>query len=208
MLRTRRTDICDARGLAAALLIAVGGQAAVAQDVLYTDTPPDDAIFVRSFIDTDKPRETTGLPAFAVDAIAGNGAAFSSLSAAEFGFSQAGGFYALLADAAGAVHLVPEPARADRAKVYLTVLNASDADVRLVEPTQGLEVVAPTPPLSAAARAVNPVDVRLAVESAATGEALASFDLRLRRGQNVTFLVRGGQVELIEDAYGPVVSGN
>lgn len=190
------------------MLIALCGQSAVAQEVLYADTPPDDAVFVRSFIDADEARETADLPAFAVDAIAGNGVAFSSLSAAEFGFSEVGGYYALLADDDGAVHLVPEPARADRAKVYLTVLNASDTDIRLIEPTQGVEVVAPTPPLSAAARAVNPVDVRLAIESVATGEALGSFDVRLRRGQNVTFVVRAGRVELIEDAFGPVVSRN
>lgn len=208
MIRTSVKDLRAVRELAAALLISLAGQAAVAEDVLYVDTPPDDAIFVRSFIDAGEARDTAGLPGFAVGAIAESGAAFSSLSAAEFGFSEAGGFFALLADGAGAVHLVPEPARADRAKVYLTVLNASDADIRLVEPTQGIEVVAPTPPLSAATRAVNPVDVRLAVESVATGEALGSFDIRLRRGQNVTFLVRADKVELIEDAYGPVVSRN
>jgi hypothetical protein len=208
VIRIRVKDLRAARRLATALTVCFAGQASVAQDVLYADTPPDDAIFVRSFIDADEARDTAGLPGFAVGAIAKGGAAFSSLSAAEFGFPEAGGFYALVADEAGGLHLVPEPARADRAKVYLTVLNASDTDVRLVEPTQGIEVVAPTTPLSAAARAVNPADVRLAVENVATGESLASFDIRLRRGQNVTFLVREDEVELIEDVYGPVVSRN
>ena len=88
------------------------------------------------------------------------------------------------------------------------MLNASQNDVKILAPEHGIEVVASTAPLTAASRPVNPIEVELAVANAATGALLGTFAVKLRRGQNLTFLVRSDGVELIENAYGPVVTMN
>lgn len=180
-------------------------QPALADDALYDEAPPPDAVFIRSFLPTAPSNAVDGIPPFAVTSIVENDARYSALSAAEFSLPDSGGYYALMADADGAPRLVQEPARDDRSKVHLILLNALGEDVRVVAPEHGAEVVAPTAPYSSSGRAVNPITVTLAVENVATGEQLEAFDLRLRRNQNLTFFVGPDGVELVENAFGPVV---
>lgn len=191
---------------AAFMLTAAGMRMSHADEALYDEVPPDDAIFIRAFIDEADAQEVDGLPASVVAQIAESDGIYASLSAGEFSFPEPGRFYAILADAAGALHLVPEPQRADRSKVHLILVNATGEEVRLTAPDHGMEVVAPTAPLSAAGRAVNPIEVVLAVETPASGTVLETLDLRLRRGQNLTIVVGPQGVELVENAFGPVIS--
>jgi hypothetical protein len=195
--------------LAAACMLTVA-QAHIshADEALYDEVPPEDAVFIRSFIGDADPQETGGLPASVVAAIAENESIYSSLSAGVFSFPEPGRFYAIVADAAGGLHLLPEPERSDRSKVHMILVNATDGEVRVTAPDHGMEVVAPTAPLSAAGRAVNPIEVMLAVENPASGAVLGTLDLRLRRGQDLTILVGPQGVDLIENAFGPVISGN
>lgn len=208
MQRIRLGRSLSILGIAFALTIAGGSRASHADDALYDQAPPEDAVFIRSFIGEAAAQDIGGLPETVVAEIAESAATYSALSAGAFSFPEPGRFYAIVADGAGALHLVPEPQRADRSKVHLILVNASGEDVRVTAPDLGMEVIAPTAPLSAAGRAVNPIDVVLAVESPASGAVLKSMDLRLRRGQNLTLLVRPQGVEVIENAFGPVISRN
>jgi hypothetical protein len=188
------------------LAIAVAWPAAASDDALYDQIPPEDAVFVRSFAAGAAAQDIGSLPAAVVARIAEGETVYSSLSAGEFSFPEPGRFYAIVADGAGMMHLVPEPERADRSKVHVILVNATDTDVRVTAPEHDMEVVAPTAPLSAASRAVNPIDVVLAVEDPASGTVLETMDLSLRRGQNLTILVRTGGVDVIENAFGPVIT--
>ena len=190
------------------MMTAGGAHMSRADDALYDGIPPDDAVFVRSFIGGAEARQAGPLAAAVVARIAESGSTYSSLSAGEFSFPEPGTYYAVLADDAGDLHLVPEPERADRSKVHLILVNASGESVRVTAPEHGMEVVGPTAPLSAAGRAVNPIEVELAVESGASGTVLQTLDLRLRRGQNLTILVSSEGVDLIENTFGPVISGD
>ena len=193
---------------AACVLITAGMRMSHADEALYDEVPPEDAVFIRAFFDEADAHEIGSLPASVVARIAENNAIYASLSAGEFSFAEPGRFYAIIADPVGGLHLVPEPARADRSKVHVILLNATGEDVRLTAPDHGMEVIAPTAPLSAAGRAVNPIEVALAVEDAVTGAVIETLDLRLRRGQNLTILVGPKGVDLIENAFGPVLSRN
>jgi hypothetical protein len=192
----------------ACLLTVAQTRMSQADEALYDEVPPEDAVFIRAFIGDAKVQEVGGLPASVVAAIAGNEAIYSSLSAGAFSLGDPGRFFAIVADAAGDLHLVPEPERSERSKVHLILVNATGGDVRVSAPEHGMEVVAPTAPLSASSRAVNPIEVALAVENAATGAVLETLDVRLRRGQNLTILVGPQGVDLIENAFGPVISRN
>jgi hypothetical protein len=194
-------------GAVLALAVSMAAPATAAgDDALYDQIPPEDAVFIRSFA-ADAPAQVLGpLPAAVVAQIAEGAEVYSSLSAGEFAFPEPGRYYAIVADGAGTLHLVPEPERADRSKVRVILVNASGQEVRVTAPDHGMEVVAATPPLGAASRAVNPIDVVLAVENPASGAVLGTMDLSLRRGQNVTILVHADRVEVVEEAFGPVIA--
>ena len=188
------------------IALGFGSPLAANEDALYDQVPPEDAVFIRHFAEGTAAQDVGPLPAEIVTRIAKGASVYSSLSAGEFSFSAPDRYYAIVADGAGKLHLVPEPERADRSKVHVILVNGTDAEVRVTAPDHGLEVVGPTAPLSAASRAVNPIDVVLAVETPEVDAVLETLDLRLRRGQNVTILVRSNGVDVIEDAYGPVIS--
>jgi hypothetical protein len=191
--------------IALSVSIAVPAKAA-GDDVLYDQIPPEDAVFVRSFAGDALAQDVGPLPAAVVAKITEGEAAYSSLSAGEFAFPESGMYYSIVSDSAGTLHLVQEPERADRSKVHVILVNASGGDVRVTAPDHGMEVVAPTAPISAASRAVNPIDVVFAVENPASGAVLGKMELNLRRGQNLTILVHCDRVEVVENAFGPVIA--
>lgn len=192
-----------------AALVTLLGLAApapiMAQDALYDTAPPTDAVFIRWLGDaagSETARSVFG-HAFAPEAA---GPEYVAISAAELTGAAAGTHYAVFADASGAVQIVAEPARADRAKVHLFLASCDAAPVKLVVAGAGMEVAAVTEAQTVAMRAVNPVAATLAVEGA-DGAVLGQFDLTLSRGQDVTFFACKGTAEVIVNTYGAVVKG-
>lgn len=171
-----------------------------ADNELYDDPPPKDAAFVR-WIEAETPPEILGIlmPEEPGDF-------YYPISAALTDGGRAGSFYTAAVDATGNVHVIREPDRGDRSKVLLTLLNLSDDHARLVLADQNIDVIGTTDINSAGGRTVNPVAATLLVVTS-SGAVLGSFDVQLRRGQNITFVARPDGADLIEDRFGPNIGG-
>jgi len=168
------------------------------EDALYGAALPADAVFIRHFGEADYPIQTLGHRFAEGDFEAGS---YTAISAGALYGAEAGAFYTLISGG-GETRLVQEPPRDDRSRVHLFLLNAGEGDARLVVSDGGPEVIAPTPTGQVDSRAVNPLAVSLSVESAGQTH---DFDVVLRRGVNVTFLVANGDVQVIEHQFGPVI---
>lgn len=107
---------------------------------------------------------------------------------------------------AGDLVVIEEPDRLDPTKVHLTLLNLTGAPVRLVLIEQSVNVISSVSPNEAGARAVNPVAVTLTVITD-EDDVLGEFDVRLRRGQNITFIARPSGARLIENRFGSNIGG-
>lgn len=164
---------------------------------LYGTAIPEDAVFIR-WLDAPAAAQAFGAQ---FDAGLADSTAFVPVSGALLQGVTPGAFYSVTAEG-----IVQEPARDNPAKVYLILLNADSAPARLVVAGQNAEVIGETGTGTAQSRGVNPVAAQLAVMSGQT--VLGSFDLTLRRGQDVTFYVRNGAVFVIETSFAPVATPN
>ena len=171
------------------------------EDALYGAPVPADAVFIRLIGEMDAPLFILGR-GFTAEELPE--AVYSAISASLLDGAQAGAHYTVLTGPVGA-QLIEEPGRDDPAKVHLFLLNADVADARMQVADGGPVVIEDTAQGAIASRAVNPLSVTLEVETANDTEA---FDVVLRQGVNVTFLVADGDVTLIEHAFGPVIAGN
>ena len=136
---------------------------------------------------------------------AGIGVTYAAISASELPHATAGAFLSVVTSPDGQTRAISEPPRDDATKVHLILLNLGSAPARIIVQEAGTEVVAPVASDGAGLRAVNPVSVALAVERVSDGAILGSFDLRLSRGQDLTFVARADGAEVIENSFGPVL---
>lgn len=166
-----------------------------ADNELYDDPPPEDAAFIRWIEKGSAP------PIFGVSAARAEGDVFHPVSVALTKGAREGRFYTAAFDAEGRVAILEEPARRDRSKVLLTLLNFSGDPVRLVLSEQDVAVIDNTAVNAAEGRLVNAVSTSLSVVSQ-SGVVLGSFEVQLRRGQNITFVARPGRAEVIENRFG------
>lgn len=185
--------------LALGVFLSSAATGLAADNTLYDAPPPEDAAFLR-WIEPGPAPEIYGIAALGAE-----GDVFHPVSAAATSGAQPGVYYTAARDAGGAVVVIEEPARPDRSKVQLTLVNLADAPVRLEVAEPAMVVVAETETGAAAARAVNPVAVTLAVVTA-DGADLGRFEVSLRRGQNVTFVARPDGAQLIENRFGPTLA--
>lgn len=186
-------------GVFATIMLTVGSGWS-ADNELYDAPPPEGATFLR-WIDPGLSPEVFGIAGLGVD-----GDVFHPISAALTDGAQPGAFYTAAKGSDGHLVIVQEPPRADRSKVSLTLINLTGAPVRLVLHDQMVEVIPPTAANAAGARAVNPVAAELTVMTA-SDTPLGTFDVQLRRGQNVTFIARPEGAALIENRFGPNLEG-
>jgi hypothetical protein len=170
---------------------------------LYPTATPADAAFVRTLA-KHAISEIDGMPFPSFDDEMCRD--YCAVSAAHLPSVAPNTFISFFEDSDGALHSLEEPARGPASKVNLIVINAGEDPVRLVVPERNLGVVEQVEPHASGSRAVNPVSTKLAVISATNSAVLGTFDLSLSRGQDLTFFVQNGQVELIENAYGPVLT--
>ena len=187
--------------LCAALGLGVGSAPAETEDGLYGAAVPQDAVFLRR-IGSDGAETVIFGRSFTADELPEN--TYVAISAVLLDGAVAGGHYTILpADTAPAV--LQEPQRPDQSKVYLFLLNGDDAPARLSVADGGPVVIEDTAPGQITERAVNPLAVTLTVE----GDGFSQdFDVVLRRGVNLTFVVADGAASLIENRFGPVIEAN
>ena len=181
-------------------IILTANAAQAADNELYADAPPDDAAFLR-WIGPGQAPEVLG-----VANLGAQGDVFHPVSVSLTNGAEAGAYYTAARAEEGAIVVIKEPARADRSKVLLTLLNLTETPVRLVLAEQNVSVIDTTSANDAGARAVNPVAATLTIVTA-DNNTLGSFDLKLRRGQNVTFVARPDGAALIENRFGPNLDG-
>lgn len=186
--------------ITATALVALQDHAHADEDALYGAAIPADAIFIRplsSLPDTSL---------FGRDFSAGElePLVYTAISAASLNGVVPGSYYSVTRDVGGVPEVIREPDRDDLSRVHLILLNAADTDASLLIDHSGDTVIDRVESRAASARAVNPVSVALRVE---TGDGSKTFDLSLRRGQNVSFVVTDTDITLLPSTFGPVIEG-
>lgn len=171
-----------------------------AEDGLYDAPVPDDAVFVR-WLGPQTSSYVLGYQ-FPDSHI---GVSYVAISARYLTDVTVGTFYSVVSGPEGAPIVIAEPARANRSKVSLYLINMRSSYVRVMVAGTATQVIAPTAPQNVAMRPVNPVRVNLSVEPVAQSDVLAAFDVSLRRGQNLTFFIQNNRIDLIENQFGPVL---
>lgn len=168
---------------------------------LYAEAPPADASFVRfAGFDTDTSAEFAG-KTFALNA--GERLAYTPVSSAALtGVSP--GSYVTVVKGQGAYHAINEGPRAEASKVSLYLVNATGQALDLKLADGSVTVIGGVKPMSSGLRAVNPVAISFGVFQRGDDVPLATFDVSLRRGQNLTFLADQSGVRLVENRFGPV----
>jgi len=187
-----------AAGLAALVL----GTASWAEDTgLYAAPAPDDAAFVR-FLGFEGTEQAT-FAGYLFDLPQEHGA-YIAISADRLAGIEPGQHVSLVKGPDRAI-TITEPERDTRTKVHLFVVNAGSAPVSLKLADGSMTVIEHVAPGTAQSRAVNPVSARLALFADGQTEALAAFDVALRRGQNLSFVARAEGAEVVTHRFGPVV---
>ena len=189
--------------LAACLCAALPSAGHADDSALYAQPAPADAAFVR-FIGFE-PGSRVPFEGLTFDVPDQITTSYVAVSAARLPSTQSGAYVTVLQGADGTLRRVDEPARPGRAKVHLVVVNAGTGPVTLSTADGAMHVVSGVAAGEAGSRAVNPVSVSLGVFT--DGDTpLRTFDVALRRGQNLSFVVDGTDVHLIENSFGPVLN--
>jgi len=168
---------------------------------LYAEPAPDDAAFVRFIGFADRADVQFAGHSFDVPE---EQAAYVAVSATRLNGVAAGQYISVVNHPDGH-RVISEPARGTRTKVHLFVVNASPEPVSLKLGDGSMTVIDTVAPGTAESRAVNPVSAQLALFAEGQTEALAHFDVALRRGQNLSFVAQTGRTDLIAHRFGPVV---
>ena len=169
---------------------------------LYAETLPDDASFVR-FVGFDG-QNSAEFAGFTFDLVADDAGKYIPVSASQLSNITSGSFISVLRAADGELQTIDEGPRTRQSKVALLLVNGTDTQLglRLADGSVAvLEAVAPT---TSALREVNPVAISLGVFSTEQEAPLATFDVSLRRGQNLSFVADADGVRLIEKQFAPL----
>lgn len=188
---------------AVAILGALNSTTANATDAsLYAEAPPDDASFVRFVGFGSNDEMKFGGKSFSPNA--GEKLAYTPVSTAALTGVKPGSYVTVIRSKDGAHHTIPEGPRADVAKVSLYLVNATDQalDLRLADGS--VTIINDVAPMASGLRAVNPVAISFGVFQEGDDAPLATFDVSLRRGQNITFLADHKGVRLVENRFGAV----
>ena len=188
--------------VAAAILTTVS-PADANDEALYGAAVPEDAVFVRFL--TDRP--TNVLTAFGwTFEPASEQASYSVVSSALLSEAPASQFNTVVVSAEGEEIIISEPDRTSASKVHLLLLNATENAVSLVANGGALEVISSTTFGSANIRAVNPIKAELSVVQSPSQTVLDTFEVSLRRGEDLSFIVTDDGVELVPTSYGAVIT--
>lgn len=190
--------------LSTAIVLAhavTGASAETTDTALYDDPAPADASFVRFVGFHDRSTMFAG-KVFSLPAE--NKAHYIPVSAAQLDGVAPGRYITVVNRPGNAPSVIEEAPRDDATRVHLFVINTSDTAVSLRTEDGATAVIDDIAPGVSGTRAVNPIAIILGVFAKGDTTPLATFDLSLRRGQNLSFLARPAGVELIENRFAPV----
>lgn len=130
--------------------------------------------------------------------------AYTPVSAKALNGVDAGAYLTVVLAADGVLHTIAEDPRASASKVSLYLVNATDQALELRLADGSVTVIGAVDPMASGLRAVNPVAISLGVFQHGQDAPLATFDVSLRRGQNMTFLADEEGVRLDENSFGAI----
>ena len=169
---------------------------------LYAEAPPADASFVRfAGFGAEASAEFAG-KTFTLNS--DEELAYTPVSTAALKGVEPGSYVTVVKSKNGGFHAIPESPRAEASKVSLYLVNATNQALELRLADGSVTVIGDVDPMSSGIRAVNPVAISFGVFQHGDDAPLATFDVSLRRGQNITFLADQTGVRLVENRFGPV----
>lgn len=189
--------------LLTAAFCVLSSLAAHADDTsLYAEAAPDDASFVR-FVGF----EGAGSAEFAgktFDLPKDANSAYVPVSSSQLNDVPNGSYITVLRSVDGQDKVISESARDTRSKVFLFLVNGTDTalDLRLAD--NSATVIDGVGQGRAGQRGVNPLAVTLGVFSHDAQTPLKTFDVTLKRGQNISFVADDRGIHLVENRFGPV----
>ncbi len=189
--------------IAAVPLVLLADYAKANDDALYGQATPEDAVFVRFLGDPSNADLVVHGRQFDGDAA---DASYTIISEALLPEAPVSRFNTAIVGEDGVEIVIAEPARNSTSKVHLLLLNAVDQNVRLLANGGALEVIGSTEFGTAEMRAVNPITIDLSVVQGPNMEVLAEFEVALKRGEDLSFVVTEAGVEVIPTSYGTVIA--
>ena len=169
---------------------------------LYAQALPADASFVR-FVGFDT-QDTATFAGFTFDLVADDAGKYIPVSAAMLNNIASGSYTSILRASDGTLQIINEGARSRQSKVALLLVNGTDAALELRLGDGSVAVIENVDPAMSALREVNPVAITLGVFKVGQDTPLATFDVALRRGQNLSFVADDNGVRLIENQFAPL----
>lgn len=169
---------------------------------LYAEAAPADASFVRfiGFV----PGQTAQFAGKEFVINAEDALAYIPVSSALLDDVAPGSFVTVARTDAGDALIIPEAPRNDAARVHLLLVNSTGKVLELRLADGSATVIENVESASAGVRAVNPVAIALGVFEQGHDAPLATFDVSLKRGQNISFIADGTSVRLVENRFGLV----
>ncbi|MEP4198343.1 MAG: alginate O-acetyltransferase AlgF [Aliishimia sp.] len=166
---------------------------------LYADVLPDDASFVR-FVGFEG-KDNAAFAGFTFDLIAQDAGKYIPVSASKLTNVTSGSYTTVLRDDDGTLRTINEAHRSRQSKVALLLVNGTQTPLELRLADGSVAVIKDVNPATSGLREVNPVAITLGVFAMDQQIPLATFDVALRRGQNLSFVADDTGVRLIENQF-------
>lgn len=188
--------------LTAAFCALCSIQARADDSSLYAEPAPDDASFVRFVGFKDATSTTFAGKTFDLPEEASN--AYLPVSSSLLNDIPNGSYVTVLRNPDGNDNVITEGARDTRSKVHLFLINGTDTalDLRLAD--NSATVIDGVGVGRSGQRGVNPLAITLGVFSHDGQMPLETFEVTLKRGQNISFVADERGIHLIENRFGPV----
>lgn len=190
---------------AAVLMLISPTFAAADDDALYGEPIPADAAFVR-WLNTpsDQVKKAFGYDFSGLV----DGTEYVVISAGLLNNVESGAFISVVAQDGDGHDFILEPKRSDRSKVSLLLLNGSESAASLVANGDSIDVIKDVAAGDVGIRAVNPISASLEVKTGDNPAIVATFDVALKRGEDLTFAVLPNGVALIPTTFGTVIAAD
>ena len=169
---------------------------------LYAEAFPNDVSFVR-FVGFDG-KNSAIFSGFKFDLTAEAADKYIPVSAAQLSDVDAGTYTSILRTADGTFQTIDEAKRSRQSKVSLFLVNGTKAALELRLADGSVGVIEDVDPATSGLREVNPVAINLGVFKKGQSTSLATFDVVLQRGQNISFIADVNGVRLVENEFAPL----
>lgn len=187
--------------ISAALLASTTMSAFGSDTALYAEPAPMDASFLR-FVGFDT--DTVQFAGKTFDLVEAEKNNYIPVSSSLLENGIAGAYITVSQNPDGTITTIEEGERNDPSKVFLVLVNASEQSLELRLADGSVAVIKDVATNTSNLRGVNPVAIELGVFATDTDTPIATFDVALQRGQNITFLADASGVQLIENRFGAV----